>query len=188
MSVPDLTCEEIVAQILKGGIHRERITLRIFQEFEGFRFKIGKELNVPNEVTLDTYIDAIAELEYRIATKRFVIKSKRACSNFIYQVCYNKCVDYIRREGRTLNYLPINSEWDVIAEEEFIGFMKNEEIVICLEHLNETCKQLLILTSKGYSAKEIAEMTGLKNANSVGATKKTCINKLKDCIEQLRGK
>ena len=181
-----LTCKEIIEQILKGGVFRERVIRKVFKQFEGYRFKLALELKIPHEIALDAYIDSVAELEYKISTGKFENKNAKSCSTFIYTVCYYRCVDYIRKQGRTINESELDPERDFPTEEHPTTFFENEEIAICWESLNDTCKKVLQLTREGYSAKEIAKKVGLKNANSVGATKKTCINKLKNCIERLK--
>ena len=186
MSLSDLTCEEIIEEILKGGVYRERIIPKIYRQIKGYVYKIANELSLSHDVVEEYFREAVAEFVHKVETGKFTQQSNRACFNFIYRVCYNKSVDHIRRLGRKKPEIPLNPEMDIEAEEEPISLFEYEEIAKCWDQLSDTCKQVLSLYREGYSAEEIVKMANLKNANSVGVTKFACIKKLRDCIEKLR--
>ncbi len=185
MSSLPLSCEEIIEQILKGGVDRERVIYKVFREFEGFIHKIAQDLHLPHEIVRDAYYEAIAEFEYKIAAGKFKFQSGRSCSTFIYRICYNKCVDYIRKESKKPYLEDLGGVAKFIPNPELAdSIWDDEDFAICWEKLNDLCKEVIGLYLEGYTIDDILNQTDLKNKNSVSVTKYGCIGKLRKCIEK----
>lgn len=186
-STSDLTCKEIIEEILKGGVARERMTQRVFKEYKGFLISIAKKLGVPYDIAADAYAEAVTELVIKIPTGKFVPKFPRSCSTFIYTVCYNKCVDHKRREQNKpdMEYIEDSEnpyKYEPLPERKRLRW--KDILTSYEEKIGKKCKDILELHIEGFKPKEIAEKLGMASANSVSATKSKCIKDLKKLIDE----
>ena len=183
----ELTCREIIEEVLKGGVARERITQRVFEQYKGFIFAIANKLSVPYDIAADAYIEAISELIIKIQSGKFIPKFSKSCSTFIYTVCYNKCVDYIRREQNRPDYEYINDsdnpdKYELPSKKEHVRL--RDILEIYGDRLGDRGRKVLELYMQGYTAKEIATKLGYKNANSVAFTKSKYLRDLRELVKR----
>ena len=188
MSPPsELTCNEIVDEVLKGGAAMERMTLRVLDSYKGYIKTIGAKNNVPYEVAADAYSEAVTQLISQISSGKFVQKFEKSCSTYIYSITHNKCVDYIRKKVRSIDIDYINDSEDPNKYEPTIEAERirlKDVLDRYRGKLGETCRVILELFAKGYKPKEIADKLGMASANSVSATKSKCIKDLRKLIEE----
>ena len=83
-STSELTCKEIVEEVRKGKDFADAVSKRILEQYKGYVFSISRKRNVPYEVAVDAYADAVTELVKRIREGIFEDTNKKACSTFIY--------------------------------------------------------------------------------------------------------
>ena len=163
------------------------MTQRVFDEYKGFLYSIAAKNNVSYDVAVDAYTEAVAQLIAKIGSGKFIPKFPKSCSTFIHKVCHNKCVDYIRKESRQpyLEYINDSEDpnkYEPLTEDERIKLA--DVLDIYGEKIGKTCRDILELHIKGYKPEEISTRLGLKNANSVSATKSKCIKDLTKVLKE----
>ena len=187
MANPRLTCKKIIEEVLKGGGARERIAQRVFEEYKGFVYDIIKQHRLPYEVGFDAYTEAVTSLISIIEDGRFNPISPKSCSTFIYRICHNKCVDYIRKNSKKpyfeyLDDLADPGEYEP-AQEDRDNIMKYL-LDRYSNKLGDRGRKVIELSMQGYTAKEIATLLGYKNANSVAFTKSKYLKDLRKLVER----
>ncbi len=152
------------------------------EQFQGYPFTISAKRNVPYEVAVDAYADAVTELVKRIREGIFEDTNEKACSTFIYKVVDYKCIDYFRKQGREPDFEVIEDmkgdspSYDAREEE---GKMTLDVLLELLgKDINPTCKEVLTLHVQGYKPHEIAAILQMKSANSVSVTKSNCLKEI----------
>ena len=187
LATSELTSQEIVQEVLKGGVFRERITGRVLECYKGYIHVIKSKNNVPYEVVADAYVEAVTQLISHISNGRFEPKYEKSCSTYIYSITRNKCIDYIRKEVRRLDVEFINDSED---SEKYEGILEREKLSLqdILDEfgsqLGKNCQEILELYVKGYNPKEIANILNIQNPNAVSARRSKCIKDLKKLLKE----
>ena len=189
MSPPsELTCKKIVEEVRKGGDAAEAMAKRIDEKYKGYAFSISQKRNVPYEVAVDAYADAVTELVKRIREGTFNDSNDKACSTFIYTVCNNRCIDHFRKQGREPNFEVIEDikgdspSYDPREEQEKMTLTALLEILG--GDINPTCIKILMLHIQGYKPQEISDELDMKSANSVSVTKSNCIKEITRLVRE----
>ena len=188
MPETDLSCEETIREIQKGGSERERMVRIVYKQFFGFVYALATKFRISPENMKDFYTDAVVELDKQIYAGKFKPQSKKACSTFIYQVCKFKCIDYYKKKGINRDFQdyvvedPDNNVQAWMAGND--NLLYKELIAKYLRKLSPSCQQILQDWDEGYNTKEIQERAGLKNENTVYVTRSKCLKKLKEMLRE----
>ena len=179
----------LIEGILEGGVKREKCIAHIYDTHIGFIRKINREKHVDLEAARDAYADAVVKLSEQIILSKFRGESK--LSTYLYRIFFNKCVDVLRKKSS--NTIETVSEYPDLPDHASnmlhrLGIADEMKRVDgLLKQLGEKCKKILLdWAYHGYSMEEIAQRTGLKNAESATAQKYKCLKKLKQKIQTHR--
>ena len=134
------------------------------------------------------YCDAFMVLVKQIIDGTF--RGDATLKTFFYGIFSKKCVDAVRKKTTNKAQIHQHTEWidnwlhlsnnannalKTIIQKELV-----ENVKIGFTKLGEKCLAILKRSSRGYSAAEIADLLGYKNAQSVRMTKSRCVAKLLD--------
>jgi len=186
----ELSCKEIIDEIQKGGVHRERCMYQVYKQFRGFVFKLKNKYHLSVEEVEDGYAEAISEFANRVDRDKFELRFPKSCSTFIYTVCQNKCFDYLRNLNKNIDTIDIDEIPPDMTLENFEDPWKDldrEVLKIAFQKLSEKCQNVLIMWASGYSMKEIYEANELKDENSAAVTRHACLKKLRGFMDDIDG-
>ena len=181
------TDESLIAGIRKGGLHREKCILWLYDRYAGYVYKGINIFQLDMEDAKDAYSDAILATVLQIQRKQFRKEGK--VSTYLYQSFMNRCKNQIRsarvREREFLNKIPNLPDNTRSMLEELID---QEEIFRYKElfgQLGEKCQQILWDSLfHGYTMEEICARIGYTSAASVSNMKYKCMDRLKRLLKR----
>ena len=179
--------QEIIEAIQAGGISSRRMTNYLFDQYQGLVIREFADLNYPKKDSADTYTDAIIGMSRQVLLGKFRGDSK--ISSYLIQIFFNLCKNKVRdtlsKRQEWVDELPDLPE---VARNMLEEMIANDKIEVWLERfgkLGETCKKILWDWGfHGYTLQEIAERMGFSSTKSVSSKKYTCIQRLKELLEQ----
>ena len=129
----------------------------------------------------DAAKDIVQDVFVSLYEKRDDSKIIEYYSGWLYRATYNKCVDYIKQQGKFRHIEVVSNkiyEDGVFEKQETVAIIKR-----ALNTLNTKERFLAVLYSEGLSYKEMAEVTGIHPA-SVGKTLSRTLKKLKKELKE----
>ena len=180
---------DIISGIKQGGSQAEAVINYLFDKNRGLVGSAIKKHQLTEEEALDAYSDAILGLRKQILADKFRGESK--LSTYLYTIFQRRCVDSIRKKAthriHTAPEYPDvaddgqNMERDMITQEMF------DKLMGYMNKLGEACRKVLMYRYYwGYEDMgKIAELAGIKNANTAGSLRYRCMKQLMKMIKDL---
>jgi RNA polymerase sigma factor (sigma-70 family) len=193
MDKQQYTDQEIIEGIMKGGAHYQRYTGKLYQQCT--RFIPGMQRKYPSlkyESLLQAYSDAVNAVVNKVAEGAFTASRRGKLSTLLYEIFSNRCIDQLRHQNTRKNELyqqayEIDRGIPVDGKNIFTRFSLSDQtadIVNIMEQLPEPCKSIIMdFDYFGYTAKEVAERYGYKNAHSARQAKSRYMEKLRKVIK-----
>lgn len=177
--------EEVIAGIQAGGIQRQRFSQWFYDQHTSLVIKGMRKYRLSEEAAADVYTDAVISLFRQVENGRF--KGDSTLFTYLFKIYQNKCLNQIRSQQKQgfswREEFPILPDYARNALEQLIDQEKLDKLEAYIARLGEKCRQILWDTSYfGYTAEEVAERMGYKDANSVYITKHRCLKKLEQLI------
>lgn len=112
----------------------------------------------------DAAEDAVQDVAEVLWLQREKLKEYRSAQGLCVTAVRNRCISILRHEKSTLH----GDEWvhDTMAEEQTDSQLKESRMMQFLKELHEPASRVMMLSVKGYTSEEIAEMIG-KNPGAV---------------------
>ncbi len=176
---------ELIQEIRKGYLHRRRAETKLFQQYQYFVQQAVNKYALDESELESAYCDAFMALVEQILDGRF--RGESSTKTYLYRIFNNKCLDAVRknaRDKRSIHDTAWIEDWThlssraISALKTLINQEMIEEVKQAFKKLGEKCAMLLTNWGRGYSAKEIADMLGYKNAHTIRTTKSRCMDKL----------
>ena len=174
----------LLEAIRGGGRMREMATDHMMKEHIGFVYKIKSKLHLSEDVALDCFVDALADVIEQVGNGRFKEKSK--LSTYLYQITYFRGVDHLRKNEIDIAHvdkLPDNPEFieDLNRLIDIESEVKN--LRSKLMSIGQPCEGILMdWAFWGYDMVEIAERNGLSSASIAKSRKYQCLQRLRKMI------
>lgn len=176
--------DQIIGHIREGGRNRELATDHLMKEHLGFVHKFMNTLFLSEQVALDCYIDALADVVEQVSTGSFKGKSK--ISTYLYQIAYFRCVDELRKnknEFATDNEFPEMEDLSQKVSKKIEIEYEIKKLKKYLHKMGSPCNGILMdWAFWGYNMNEIAERNGLSSAAIAKSRKYQCLQKLRQLI------
>lgn len=179
--------QEIVNNLV-SGYHRRQGEEKLFNSYSYFIETAMSKYSLTNDEAFDAYSDTILTVIEKISSSAF--EGRSSLKTFIYQIFHNKCVDLLRK--KTTNKNKIHQTFsisDMVLDisdasksciQKIIDKSEMDVLVIKLGELGENCRQLLMLSSDGYTDKEIAASMEYKSADVVKTSRLRCLERLRN--------
>ena len=174
--------QQIINGIKAGGIERQRWEGILFKEYQ---YLVTQSKHKLEKDTLKyTYADAVMVLIQHILTEQFRGESK--IKTYLHRIFHNKCVDALRKNSTNKvrrHHTEWIGDWGHLSSRanSVLKNLINQEMVTNLAEglgkLGERCKELLLLSAKGFTSKELAAMFDYKSAQAVRVIKNRCRKK-----------
>jgi len=178
---------EIIDSIAGSGGDRKKAEERLFNRYAYFIKEAIYKFSLSEEEASDLYSDTIISAIDKIANKSF--EGRSSLKTWLYSIFHNKYVDLIRK--KTTNKSSIHQTLfmsDMLLEisdrsktviQELVEQTDWELLRQRLEHIGDSCKQMLTLWADGYSDKEIAAELKYKTPDVVKTSRLRCLEKLR---------
>jgi RNA polymerase sigma factor (sigma-70 family) len=189
-----LTDEQIVDGVKAGGMQRERSVMYLHEQYKAYMYdRLPRRFKMSIEDVKDAYSDSLLKLTDQIVAGKFRGESK--ISTYFYRIFFNTCIDKYRsnasesRKAEWVSEIPEISDRSKDIIRELCVKEEVEELKGYLNQIGDRCKNILWYSSYwGYTHREIAEMMGFKNAQSVTTQRYACIIRLQKCIMSNRNR
>lgn len=179
--------QEMIEAIGQGGSELERVMRSLYQESD-LKGKITEfviSMGGTTEDAEDIFQDSIRNLILSVRKEQY--KGLGTISGYLYGTARNLWYKRFRKIRRAADW-----ESTAIAEEadhnspEIVLVDQELEIKIneLLDMTGEKCRKVLEMWKLSYSMKEIAEKLGYKNEGVARKTKRLCMKKLLDILDQ----
>ena len=181
-----MTEEEIIQGIKTGGRPQERSMQELFQAHKGLVGHGMGKYGLSEDAAIDAFSDSILALRRAVLNDKFRGDSK--LSTFLYTIFSRRCVDQLRKKA-THGVTPVSEYPDVPdlepgIERKLFTQEAFERLMGFMQKLGENCRQVLMYRYYwGYEdMSEIAELIGVKNANTAGSLRHRCMKQLMKII------
>lgn len=182
-----VTDKDFISQVLQGGQPQEKAIQTLFQTHQHWVSRGVKRYKLPQETALDAYTDAVLALRKQVLAGKFNGESR--ISTYMYTIFSRRCVDRVRK-NTTQPVSELLSESiqdsrpdpaDQLITSEKVAYLKR-----VMGQLSDQCRQILLYRYfYGYEdMEEIAELLGIKNANTAGSLRYRCMKRLLAIINQ----
>lgn len=168
---------DILQGIAQNGSQRDKAIMVLFDRFAYFvKYGMGK-FNLQEEESQTAYNESIMACIRSIERHNF--RGESCLKTYLHTIFRNKCVNEIRsRKSNSLNesledFVHLPDKAQSILQKIDIG-AKLEQTLKTLEKIGKKCKDILMLTAKGYSSSEIADLLGYKDDNTVNVLRRRC--------------
>lgn len=179
--------EHLITAIRNGGRNREMATDQMMRDHIGFVYTIKSKLHLDEDVALDCFVDALADVVEQVGNGKFEGKSK--LSTYLYQITYFRGVDHLRKNRLDITHLEQLPEQKYLAkdlnekidnESEFLHIKRE------LKSIGEPCEGILMDWGFwGYNMDEIAQRNGLKSASIAKSRKYQCLQRLRGLLQKV---
>ena len=157
---------EIIEECRRGDLGNFR---KLVGETAPFAFSVAFRMLGDKALAEDIVQDTMVTLWQKIGR----IRSADGFKKWLYKVVINKCYDELRREKRTQEYKPSDSEWAVISNHlshEPVTEMENRETAALINLLTDSLsprqKVVFVLCDlEEMTPDEVSEITGMGKAN-----------------------
>ena len=178
---------EIVDNLKKGGSSRRKSEEQLFNNYSYFIKEGMHKYSFTEDEAFDVYSDTILTTIQTLVSGSF--EGRSSLKTYIYKIYHNKSVDLLRKKTTNKNSVhqtasitdmqfnisdtakPVierlieKSDWNALKQK--------------LAELGENCRQILLLSTDGYTDKEIAATLEFKTADVVKTTRLRCLDKLR---------
>lgn len=188
--------KELIEAIQSGGTTSERAMNYLYEAYKGFNYKALKKFRKLNfEEIQDRYAVSLVQLRNQVRLNAFHNKSK--LSTYFYQIFKRRCLDAIKEKSTNkykqhMNALDIlamdyQNELRIMPDTEWLNIDHLKWLVDLMPKAGARCLEVIIARHYyGFSAEEIAEQQGFKNAKTVRSKLSTCLNQLRQLIGDRR--
>jgi RNA polymerase sigma-70 factor (ECF subfamily) len=179
--------QEIIDNIKKGGAARRKGEEQLFNGYSYFIKEGISKYSFTEDEAFDVYSDTILTTINTLTNGSF--EGRSSIKTYIYKIYHNKSVDQLRK--KTTNKYSVHqtasitdmmfnisdaakpvierlidkSDWNVLKQK--------------LAELGENCRQILLLSTEGYTDREIAESLEFKTADVVKTSRLRCMDRLR---------
>lgn len=175
------TDTQLIERIRAGGRKRESAVRQLINLHHGYISTISQKTGIPLEQAKDVFTDAIIVLVDHIAQKVFRADSK--ISTYLYKICYHKGIDQARyRAVRDISFV---SDLPEISDrsQDLLQLLEmredSDQVREAITSLGEPCHQVLLDWGFwGFSMSEVAERSGLRDAQQAKKQKYRCLKRL----------
>lgn len=178
-----LTDSQILDAMRQGGRLQEDTISYLLEAYQGLFYKGKRRYGLEEDMARDAYTDAFLALRQQLVSGKFQGNSQ--VSTYFYQIFCNKCADQKRKSQTHILNQPLEMALDIplAAQNAFQELVQKEDferLKKLMSKLKENCRKLLWESDYlGFSAGEIAERMGLKDAKSVKSQKYRCLQRLR---------
>ncbi len=182
---------DIIDGLKSPGTQRKSSENLLFSTFIYFVKQGIRKYGLAEEQAFDAYSDTILSIIHNVNTGKFHITMP--LKSYAYKIFNNKCIDIVRKNSinkkRVHFTTPLDSVVTQLPDETSNIIQKlitkNELSTITkkLMEIGEKCRELLLLSNDGYTAKEIAVIMGFKTPLIVNTQRLRCIRKLTELIQ-----
>lgn len=147
----------LVSEILKGDSNSFS---EIVKKYESPLYRFANSMIHNPEETQDI----VQEVFITVYNKLYTYNKKYKFSNWIYQICRNKCIDHIRSNKKEFPEISLteNLVYNGISPEESTEFNEMVKFAdVFLNNLKEKDKSILILRYMGNSFRDIGEILNM---------------------------
>lgn len=182
-----MTDKDFISQVLQGGQPQEKAIQTLFQTHQHWVNRGVKRYKLTEEYALDAYTDAVLALRKQVLAGKFNGESK--ITTYLYTIFSRRCVDQVRKNTtQPVNELLAESIQDSRPDpsDQLITSEKIDYLKRMMDQLSDQCRQILLYRYYyGYEdMEEIAELLGIKNANTAGSLRYRCMKRLLAIINQ----
>lgn len=180
------TDEHLIAEIHAGGRRQEQAVKLLYEHcFYLVRDGRSKYQKLDDDDLVGAYNSAIIAVRKQILNNAF--RGDSSLRTYLNRIFINRCIDILRSKSSNPIQLMENLPEAPDESEDLLSRWATEEqaemVRQKLQQLGKTCQQILMYAEYlGYSADEIADAIGFKNANSVNSKKYACLQKLRELM------
>lgn len=153
----------------------EKEFTELVQEYQHVIWKVCYMYSKDAEHLNDLYQESLINLWKAFPGFRHESKP----STWVYRITLNSCISYFRRFEKPMKTLPLNGQWDCIAEDNQLSSLL-QEVYQLINRLNPLEKALILLWLDEKDYQEIAQITGI-SASNVG----TKLSRIKEKLKKL---
>ncbi len=178
---------EIVDNIQQGGAARRKGEEQLFNSYSYFIKEGISKYSFSEDDAFDVYSDTILTTINTLTNGSF--EGRSSLKTYIYKIYHNKSVDLLRK--KTTNKNSVHQTASItdmlfnisdtakpvverLIEKSDWSYLKQK-----LSELGENCKQILLLSTEGYTDKEIAVSLEFKTADVVKTSRLRCLDRLR---------
>jgi RNA polymerase sigma-70 factor (ECF subfamily) len=182
-----LRSEQEIMENLLSAQYRRTGEDQFFHAYSYFVREAVRKYSIPEEDALDAYSDTIISAIEKITSG--VFEGRSSLKTYVYQIFHNKCVDLLRKKSsnkysihQTVSITDMLEHISDAAKSVIQRLVEKSDMALLKQRLNElggNCRQLLMLSSDGYTDKEIALTLEYKSTDVVKSSRKRCIEKLR---------
>lgn len=183
-----MTDQEIIRDIIAGGSPQEACMNYLFDHHRGLIGSALKRHQLSEEEALDAFSDTLLAFRKQVLGEKFRGESK--ISTYLYTIFSRRCVDYIRKRATNrlqpvIEYPDLKDE-SSNAERQLITQEAYQKLLGFMNQLGEVCQKILMYRYYwGYEdMEEIADLAGVKNANTAGSLRYRCMKQLMKIIDR----
>lgn len=180
---PAYSDDELIRDILAGGIARRRASDTFYKAHYKFIFEGQKRYKLSEDDAITAYLEAITKVVSAVERGKFEGKSK--LSTYLYRIFFNNCVDAARAStSNRYEYDDLSSAANLAdyAQDQLRDLLGKEASGLLrklMDSIGKRCKEILIaLEIDGFTTEEVGLAFGIKTV-SVPQTKYRCMEKLK---------
>lgn len=176
---------DLITGLIAGGSLKRNFENKLYNKYNYFIKEATFKHKIESEEASMAYSDAILTSLEHINNGRFEGRSE--LKTYIYQIFFNKCVDFLRRRATKEKYitsidnvlepLPDNQRSAIL---QLIQNQDYEQLKARMSLLGDRCQHLLRRWSEGFTDKESADEYGYNSANVSQTTRLRCLEKLRE--------
>ncbi len=183
----NLTDQEIIDNILKGGKTRNEVAMYLLKNWNGFGIKLAKKYHLTSEQQKDVYTDAIVKFISQVDQGQFKGESK--LSSYFFSILNNRCVDVLRSASSNKNKATQELHEYTLVERKAFELIEqkdlSDQVKLVIQQMGDNCKKVLLDWGfYGYDMTEIANRQNLSNAESARSIKYKCMKKLRALLAE----
>lgn len=185
-NLPDIDLQ-IIEHLTAGGVSKRKGEDLLFATYNYFIREGMKKYSFAEEESFDAYSDTILTGIEKITDGSFGRAS--SLKTWLYKIFQNKCVDLLRK--KTTNKNRVHQTVDITGSlmhvsdtgKSIIQKMADQAdeklLRRRLEELGDPCRQLLHLSSDGFTDRDIAGVMEYKTPDVVKTSRLRCLDKLR---------
>jgi RNA polymerase sigma factor (sigma-70 family) len=183
-----LSDETILSGIVSDGILQRNTENKLYEQF----FYLIKDATFKHKISEDDaaslYTDSVLSFIENVRNNRF--QGNSAIKTYIYQIFYNKCVDFIRKTATNKMSVHETESMDdsvfMMPDETknvlqtLISENETNILKIKIGQLGEKCQKMVLAWSEGFTDAQIAQELGYQTANVAKTSRLRCLDKLRE--------